>query len=392
MPSLSTSRPVDLSVVAPGIETLVRSSHELITALQTPEGAYPASPTFSAYAGYCWFRDGAFIADAVSAYGDEASATAFFDWCSRAIVDRRDQIEWIVDETSAGRPPAGDRMLPARFTFEGDEGVDEWWDFQLDGYGTWLWALAAHVGRFGLDAERWRLAVQLTVDYLLVSWSRPCYDWWEEHSEAVHVSTLACVEAGLAAVAAAGIVEGEPVRSIDRVVDDIRELIAQRGVRDGRLVKWLDDDAVDGSLAAAIAPLGVIDPSSELASRTLDAIERRLTVDGGVHRYLGDTFYGGGQWALLSCFLGLGQLAAGRPERAAELLAWAASTAGDTLEVPEQVDGHLIAPGMKQEWLDRWGTVASPLLWSHAMIIRLAVQLATDKGLSDFTQPEGPTR
>ena len=38
-------------------------------------------------------------------------------------------------------------MLPARFTFAGEDGTDEWWDFQLDGYGTWLWALVEHLER-----------------------------------------------------------------------------------------------------------------------------------------------------------------------------------------------------------------------------------------------------
>ncbi len=379
MSLVSTSPTVDLTVLDPSLVGLVRASHRLIVSLQTPEGAYPASPTFSAYEGYCWFRDGAFIADAMSAYGDHGSATAFFDWCARVIVGRQDDIRWIVDETHAGRPPAGDRMLPARFTFAGGDGTDEWWDFQLDGYGTWLWALVQHVSRSGADAERWRSGVELTVDYLLASWSRPCYDWWEEHSEVVHVSTLACVAAGLHAVADAGLVDRSRAAIIDATVHDIRDLIDKRGIHDAHLVKWLDVDTVDGSLAAAIAPLGLIDAKSDLARRTIDIIERHLTVDGGVHRYLGDTFYGGGQWPLLSCFLGLAHAAAGDRRRAAELLAWAAATANAESEVPEQVDHHLIAPGMRQEWIDRWGPVARPLLWSHAMIIRLGVELATEK-------------
>jgi GH15 family glucan-1,4-alpha-glucosidase len=383
MSSVSTSPAPDLTALDPDIARLVRAGHSLIVGLQTPEGAYPASPTFSAYAGYCWFRDGAFIADAVSAYGDVASANAFFDWCSRAIVGRRDHILWIVEETRAGRPPAGEHMLPARFTFAGGDGTDEWWDFQLDGYGTWLWALGQHLRRHDGDPSRWRLAVELTVDYLLSSWSRPCYDWWEEHSEAVHVSTLACIAAGLQAVTDAGLADGTRVAAIAKAVHDIRELIGTRGVRDGHLVKWLDVETVDGSLASAIAPLGLIDARSGLAARTIDVIERQLTVEGGVHRYLGDTFFGGGQWPILSCFLGLAHAAAGDPGRAVELLAWAASTATDHGEVPEQVGQHLIAPGMRQEWVDRWGPVATPLLWSHAMIIRLAVELASGDAADD---------
>ncbi len=50
-------------------------------------------------------------------------------------------------------------------------------------------------------------------------------------------------------------------------------------------------------------------------------IDAHLTVDGGVHRYLGDTFFGGGQWPLLSCFLGLAHLAAGDRDAAEQLYA-----------------------------------------------------------------------
>ncbi|QJA00296.1 glycoside hydrolase family 15 protein [Leifsonia sp. PS1209] len=377
-----------------GIADLAASGHRLIAALQTPEGAYPASPTFSAYAGYCWFRDGSFIADGVSSYGDEASATAFFDWCARVLTARADHIHWIVNETRAGRPPAGEHMLPARFTYDGQDGTDEWWDFQLDGYGTWLWALVAHAERHGVDLSGWREAAELTVDYLTSSWDRPCYDWWEEHSESVHVSTLACVSAGLDAAVRAGLVSGTRAEEATAASRAIREVVAERGVRDGHLTKWLGVATVDGSLAAAIAPLGMLDARSALAAATIDALERQLTVDGGVHRYLGDTFYGGGRWPILSCFLGLAHAAAGERERAAELLAWAASTATADLDLPEQVDGHLIAPGMRQEWLDRWGAVATPLLWSHAMLIRLAVELdPTLTSLTSLTSlPEGPTR
>ncbi|NEN07259.1 glycoside hydrolase family 15 [Diaminobutyricibacter tongyongensis] len=392
MPSVSTSPAVRLTALDPAVARLVRSSHSLIAGLQTPEGAYPASPAFPAYEGYCWFRDGAFIADAMSAYGDDGSATAFFDWCAQAIVARRDHIHWIVDETRVGRPPSGERMLPARFTYAGEDGADEWWDFQLDGYGTWLWALGQHLGRFEIDASPWLPAVELTVDYLLASWSRPCYDWWEEHSEAVHVSTLACIAAGLQAVADAGLVDPPRAEAIVAAVRDIRNLIETRGVRDGHLVKWLDVAAVDGSLASAIAPLGLVDATSDLAGRTVDIIERHLTVGGGVHRYLGDTFFGGGQWPLLSCFLGLAHAARGDRDRGAELLAWAVATANAQSEIPEQVDHHLIAPGMRQEWVDRWGPVATPLLWSHAMIIRLAVELAADDTDDTHDTHEGSAR
>lgn len=359
----------------PDIARLAAHSIRLITGLQTPQGAYPASPTFSAYVGYSWLRDGSFIADAASVAGRVDSAGRFYDWCAGVINRRAAHIRWIVDETRSGRPPASDRMLPARFTFAGDDGDDEWWDFQLDGYGTWLWALVQHLKRHGQDAASYRDAVALTVDYLLASWKRPCYDWWEEHAQHVHVSTLACIAAGLDAVAGADLVGPDRAGQIRAATAEIRALVAERGTADGHLIKWLGSTAVDGSLAAAIAPLQFIDAGSPVGRRTIAVLEAHLTVDGGVHRYLGDTFFGGGQWPLLTCFLGLAHLSAGDEQRAEQLFDWAARTATADGDLPEQVSGHLIAPGMLQEWIDRWGPSSTPLLWSHAMFLKLGVAL-----------------
>ena len=355
------------------LEALAHSSFATIVALQDPSGAYPASPTFSAYRGYSWFRDGAFIADGVSSFGGVDSASAFYDWCSRILIAREEQIEGIVSAAAAGQPVADSEMLATRFTFDGREGDDDWWDFQLDGYGTWLWAVAEHAERHGLGLERWQRAIELSVDYLLSSWRRPCFDWWEENADRVHGSTLGCISAGLAAVVPA--LDDARATAARAAVEEIRVVLRSEGLHDGHLAKWLGSEEVDASLVAVIAPLGVIAASDPVATATIDAVDAQLAVDGGVHRYLADTFFGGGQWPLLSCFLGLAHARVGNRERALELLHWAASTAASDGSMPEQVGEHLLDPGMTQEWVDRWGPVAQPLLWSHAMYIRLAVEL-----------------
>ncbi|SDZ30744.1 glycoside hydrolase family 15 protein [Herbiconiux ginsengi] len=357
------------------LAALASSSYELIVAEQHASGAYPASPTFSAYAGYSWFRDGAFTADAVSAYGGVESAGRFFDWCAGVLQARSASIERIVQRAGAGNPVPDAEMLATRFALDGTEGTDDWWDFQLDGYGTWLWALAEHAERHGVDTERWQVAVELSVDYLLSSWRRSCFDWWEEHASEVHVSTLGCIAAGLRAVSRSGLVGGERRAGADAAVAAILDLIEREGTSDGHLAKWLGSAEVDASLLAVISPLGVVDARSELGRRTVAAVDEQLNADGGVHRYLADTFYGGGQWPLLSCFLGLARLAGGDRAGALDALEWAASTAADDGQLPEQVGRHLLAPDRTAEWVDRWGEVASPLLWSHAMYLRLAVDL-----------------
>ncbi len=355
---------------------LLDHSRALIRSHQTPEGAYPASPTFSAYKGFCWFRDGAFIADGMSAVGEVASVDAFFAWCARVVLQYRDDIRAAVDGATAGEPLTDRHMLPARFTFDGArDGGDDWWDFQLDGFGTWLWALDAHASRHGTDLSPYADAVALTVDYLVSSWRRPCFDWWEEHDEQIHISTLGCIGAGLEAASRMGVLDLARADLASSTAATIRHFVLTDGVVDGHLVKWMGSDAVDGSLTSLIAPLHFIPADHPVARATVDAVEADLEVADGVHRFIADTFFGGGQWPLLSCFAGLARAALGEPERAAAYLAWAVSNATNTLDLPEQVDGHLLAPDRKQEWVDKWGDVATPLLWSHAMVLRLAKEL-----------------
>ncbi|OOP61895.1 glycoside hydrolase family 15 [Arthrobacter sp. SRS-W-1-2016] len=369
----------------PAVSSIVQAGIRLILEQQTSGGAYPASPSFSAYAGYCWFRDGSYIAEAMSAAGEIESAERFFDWCSSVLTSRAGRIRHLVAESLAGRPVVGDQMLPTRFTLDGAEGNDDWWDFQLDGYGTWLWALAEHSARHDRPLERWTEAIALTVDYLSVSWDRPCYDWWEEAAQHVHVSTLGCIASGLASIAQTGLIEESLSERATSIADQIRRRVQKEGVQDIHLTKWLGTDTVDASLLSLIAPMNFLPPHSPLSAGTIAVIEEQLTVDNGVHRYLADTYYGGGQWPLLSCFLGLAQAASGNRSRAHELLEWAASTAGANDELPEQVDRHLLDPEHLQPWIERWGYSANPLLWSHAMFIRLAIALGVPYDSADPT-------
>lgn len=353
------------------LTALAHTSLEVITRHQEPSGAYPASPDFSAYRGFCWFRDGSFIADGASAAGAGDSADRFFDWCARTLHLHADRVALVVDRARTGDPVPDKAMLPTRFRFDGTIADADWWDFQLDGYGTWLWALADHATRHGRDLDRWAAAVALTVDYLTVSWDRPCFDWWEEHTEQVHVSTLGCIGAGLQAVLDVGVLSGSRAEQAAEVATSIRDLVSAKGTSDGHLTKWLGRTDVDGSLSALVGPLGWLEPADPLAVGTLDAVREQLTVDGGVHRFGDDVFYGGGRWPLLTCFLGSGLLAIGDRTGAAAALDWAAATATTDGLLPEQVVGHLLAPQERATWIARWGEVATPLLWSHGQYLRL---------------------
>jgi GH15 family glucan-1,4-alpha-glucosidase len=379
---MTATRPLDAAALA----DLADRSHGVIAAHQHAGGAYPASPTFSAYRGYAWLRDGSFVAEGMSRFGDTASAEAFHDWVAGALVDRADRVAAIVAARAAGRAVAPGDMLPTRFTLDGADGSDPWWDFQTDGYGMWLWAAVTHAGRHGVPLDRWGHAIDLATDYLVAVGDLPCYDWWEEHVERVHTSTQAAVRAGLLAAVAGGTLDEDRAASASATAERIGSAALERGVTRGRaadpraphLAKWFGSEAVDASLASCVVPFGLVPVGSALADATLDAIVRDLDVAGGVHRFAADVFYGGGQWPLLSCLLGWNLLAAGDRAGAEAHLMWAVASATDGGDLPEQVPDHLLHPEHRDEWLERWGPVATPLLWSHGMVLILTAALTED--------------
>jgi GH15 family glucan-1,4-alpha-glucosidase len=73
------------------INEAVEKSSAVMLEYQQRSGAYPSSPNFAVY-NYSWFRDGSFVANGMNRTGQIESAERFFDWCSKIVVDRRDQI------------------------------------------------------------------------------------------------------------------------------------------------------------------------------------------------------------------------------------------------------------------------------------------------------------
>jgi isomaltose glucohydrolase len=373
------------------LSRLVVQSHAIITRHQHPNGAYPAAPTFSAYQKYAWFRDGAFTADGVSRFGDVESASAFHDWCDQVLRARRNTVDSLLKLAAGGERPASDAMLPARLALTGTDGEDDWWNFQLDGYGTWLWAVTAHADRHGLALNPWLAGIEVATDYLTGFWAEPCYDWWEEHPSYQHVSTLGAIYAGLRAVADVAALDQARRHTAHLAAGAIRELVLADGVVDGRLTKWLGSTAVDASLLACVVPFSLLNPADPRAANTVRAVQEELTSGYGVHRYRADVFYGGGQWPLLTCLLGWNLHAAGDAAGAHKCLAWVAEQADATGQLPEQVRHHLLAPTHEQKWIKQWGPVAKPLLWSHGMYLTLAAELdATPTRSAPTASAEGP--
>ena len=354
------------------MQNLYQHSINLILAHQAPSGAYIASPNFPTYA-YSWFRDGSFIAHAMDRVGQHASAARFHRWAAAVLARYTPKIEALIAQQERGEAIALEQQMHTRFTLDGHESNADWTNFQLDGYGTWLWALADHLGRSGdtaLYAEV-RPHVELLARYLAAFWQTPCYDCWEEFGDKVHTATLAALYGGLHAIG-----EYDPALGVAGLAAQIHAFVLSNCVEDGHLIKFIGNPAVDASLLGAATPYRLLAADDPRITATIARLETDL-LHGGVYRYLEDTYYGGGEWLLLTAWLGWHYAETGKLSRAAELRDWVAAQAGADGAMPEQVSGDLLAPDYYAGWLERWGPIASPLLWSHAMYLILDNALAS---------------
>ncbi len=138
----SVPRPVDEASVLTDLE-LREVSIAIIRAGQAASGAYVACPTYETY-GFGWLRDGSFCAAAMDAAGERDSAAAFHAWVARTLVAHADKAERAIGCALLGGEVPHELLLPTRYTLEGAEEPaedDAWPNFQLDGYGAWLWAV-----------------------------------------------------------------------------------------------------------------------------------------------------------------------------------------------------------------------------------------------------------
>jgi GH15 family glucan-1,4-alpha-glucosidase len=173
------------------VDPLVEHSLTLIRNNQAPSGAYIASPNFKTY-HYAWFRDGTFTAYAMDVMGDNVSAQRFYEWSAQTISRHADAARELIAQVKRGEPVRLDQGLHTRYTLDGNIGQEDWANFQLDGFGTWLWGIVEHLRQTGdsASAARWGEPIALIAEYIAALWKQPNYDCWEESGDQVHISTF----------------------------------------------------------------------------------------------------------------------------------------------------------------------------------------------------------
>jgi GH15 family glucan-1,4-alpha-glucosidase len=361
-------------------EFLRKVSVSLIRNNQDETGAFVASPSFSQYS-YSWLRDGTYIAYSLLIKGYYEEVEAYIQWVVGVIERYAHKVDRLPNLLASSQDKQNNWFLSARYTLEGNEDTSDWPNFQIDGYGSFLWLVARYLGAKGIALPSdWIKACDTVITYLQLVWNQPNSDCWEEFEGYIHPATLACLVGGLTSIES--YVTSEKAAQCKTLATTITSYILEHAHPDGYFPKYIGSDLIDASLVWLSEPYNVIRADHPFLIKTIEKIEQDITIEGGVKRYSEDTYYGGGQWIILSAFLGLYYVKVGNLKRANELMDWILKQQEHEGFLPEQVLTRVNDPSMIRPWEERWGKVATPLLWSHAMY------LIFDDALSSYTQKE----
>ncbi|MGH3104467.1 MAG: glycoside hydrolase family 15 protein [Gaiellaceae bacterium] len=283
----------------------VRRSLIVLKALTyAPTGGIVASPTTSLpeHIGgvrnwdyrYCWLRDAALTLLAILNAGYVEEAGAWRDWLLRAVAGDPADLQIVYSVLGERRLtelelewlPGYEGSAPVRI------GNAACLQLQIDVYGEVFDALF-HAREEGLadDASAWSLQ-QLLLGYLDRTWREPDQGIWEVRGERRHF-THSKVMAWVAFDRAVRAVEEQgldgPVDDWRRVRDEIHTEVCAKGFDEklGSFTQSYGSGTLDASLL--MLPLvGFLPGDDERVRGTVAAIERDLTRDGFVMRYLTD--------------------------------------------------------------------------------------------------------
>jgi GH15 family glucan-1,4-alpha-glucosidase len=282
-------------------EAVERSVIVLKALTYAPTGGIVAAPTTSLpeeIGGernwdyrYCWLRDATFTLLAFMNAGFQAEAVAWRDWLMRAVAGEASQ-----DQIMYGI--AGERRLPewevpwlsgyenSRPVRVGNAAVAQ---LQLDVYGEVADAL--HQARkLGLSAPEQSAALEREwIEHLERIWMEPDEGIWEVRSgrqQFTHSKVMAWVAVDRAIKDFERFNLAGPLERWRALRERIHRHVCEHGFNTsvGTFVQTYGSTALDASLLL-IPLLGFLPAADPRVVATIEAIERKLTVDGLVLRY-----------------------------------------------------------------------------------------------------------
>jgi glucoamylase len=344
------------------IEWIIRQSKTIIQESALENGAIVAAnatksyyPSEARHYFYVWPRDASYTCVAADLLGIEDVPDKFFTWCFKR----------------------AEKFAETGLFFEKYyvNGLKARGRFQPDQTGTVLFAIWHHYRDDLEQARQFEHIIVKAADGLCDAWDGDHFsivsnDLWEERltfpdlNENFTYSLAACLK-GLKCAN-----ELIPTKKWLAVAQQMRERLEKHFV-DGLFVRSygrLIDNAVDASMLGLVYPFAICDPNDPRMIATLKEIEKRLVINGGVHRYEYDTYdgwmyegmqrnKGAGAWPLLNFWMTIYYSLKGDKANAERYYTWVLDRVDERGYIPEQIFDNGIQISV------------CPLVWSHAMFI-----------------------
>jgi GH15 family glucan-1,4-alpha-glucosidase len=377
--------------VGPWTAAVKRSLITLKALTYAPTGGIVAAPTTSLpeqIGGvrnwdyrYCWLRDATFTLMALMHLGYYEEAKAWREWLARAVAGSPDQIQIVYGV-------GGERWLPELTVpwLSGYEnsapvrvGNGAFQQLQLDVFGEIMDAMV-QAGKAGMaPSPRGQAIREVMLNYVASVWRDPDEGIWEVRGgrkHFVHSKVMAWVAFNRAANDKAAQASPESGRRWGAIADEIHAEVCERGF-DRELnsfVQAYGSRELDASLLL-IALVGFLPPEDFRIRGTLQAIEKRLMIDGEFvlryeSEYVGDGLPAG-EGAFLACSFWLvdNYVLQGRDAEALKLFERLLARCNDVGLIAEEFDpssGRMLGN--------------FPQAYSHVGLINCALSLSRAKG------------
>jgi glucoamylase len=346
------------------IKRALEASKQVIKDCSLENGAIVAANCFkdyfpkeAKYYTYVWPRDASFTCVAADILGIDIQEK-FFDWC----ITRAE-----------GFQDTG--LFYEKYFVNGSKAATR---FQPDQTGSILWAVWYHFKNDLKKALRYRKLINKAADGICENWKNDHFtvvtnDLWEERltfpdlKENWTYSLAACIR-GLECANAI-----IPCRRWSEVASMMRKRLEKHcGTYFFRSYGELIDRGIDASALGLVYPFEIFLPNDRRIVATVKEMEKKIVINGGVHRYEHDEYdgwmyetvdrkKGAGAWPLLNFWISIYNARVGDRKKALKYYDWVLGKVKRF--IPEQIFENNIQVSV------------SPLCWSHSMFVIASKEL-----------------